>query len=173
MIYSLMILPDDGGGIGSILPFLIWPVFILVMMLYGQKFQAFLALNDIGRSLNKLKTMKEKGRTEAIEYVKDNFKPDKDPTEKIDQFLEYFTILPVDLDPAGIVGKLDHIITTKDERMRTEIRSMAPEADKIGTSTTENVLEIATVLNLIYKIVRHFYVLGKRNPWKMGAIISP
>lgn len=160
MADGLFLFPEEGT---SILPFLIWPVFIIIMMLYGQRFQAWMALNDISRSLAKLKMMKEHSRTEAVEYVKTNFKPGTDPSEKIDQFLEYFTILPVDLDPSGIVGKIEHVITQRDDRMRAEIRSMAPEADKIGTSTTENVLEVATVLNLIYKIIRHFYLLGKRT----------
>ena len=30
--------------------------------------------------------------------------------------------MPVDLDPNGIVGKLDHVIRTRDERIRSEIK---------------------------------------------------
>ena len=160
MIDLLILFPEEGS---NLIGFMIWPIFIIIMMLYGQRLQAFLALNDIGRSLNKIKIMRDKSREETLEYVKENFKPEVDPSEKIDQLLEFFTIMPVDLDPAGVVSKIEHVINNRNERMRDEIRKMVPNADAVQTSTTENVVEVATVLNLIYKIVRHFYILGKRT----------
>ena len=67
MIENLIMFPEEGG---SLIGFLIWPIFILVMMLYGQRFQGFLALNEIGRSLNKLKITRDKSKLEVIEFVK-------------------------------------------------------------------------------------------------------
>ena len=59
MIENLIMFPEEGG---NLIGFLIWPIFILVMMLYGQRFQGFLALNEIGRSLNKLKITRDKAK---------------------------------------------------------------------------------------------------------------
>jgi hypothetical protein len=120
-------------------------------------------LSDVSKSLTKLKTMKERARKEAIDYVKTSIKPSTDPCERIDKFLEYFTIMPVDLDPSGIVGKLDHIIRTRDERIRSEIKRMAEGMTESHASRVENILEAATALNMIYKVVRHFYLMGKRT----------
>ena len=36
---------------------------------------------------------------------------------RVDRFLEYFTIGPQSMDPAGIVYKLDHILDVRDERI--------------------------------------------------------
>jgi hypothetical protein len=132
-------------------------------MIYGQKLQSWMILGDISKSLAKLKTMKEISRKEAIDYIKTSVKPSADPSEKIDKFLEYFAIMPVDLDPNGIIGKLDHIMRTKDERIRTEIKRMADGMSDSDTSRIENILEAATALNMIYKVVRHFYLMGKRT----------
>ena len=44
MIENLIMFPEEGG---NLIGFLIWPIFILVMMLYGQRFQGYLALNEI------------------------------------------------------------------------------------------------------------------------------
>jgi hypothetical protein len=107
--------------------------------------------------------MKEVARKESIDYIKVSVKPSIDPSEKIDKFLEYFTIMPVDLDPNGIIGKLDHIMRIKDERIRSEIKRMADGIGDIHTSRIENILEAATALNMIYKVVRHFYLMGKRT----------
>jgi hypothetical protein len=71
--------------------------------------------------------------------------------------------MPVDLDPNGIVGKLDHVIRTRDERIRSEIKRMAEGMTESHASRVENILEAATALNMIYKVVRHFYLMGKRT----------
>jgi hypothetical protein len=40
---------------------------------------------------------------------------------------------------------------------------MAPSADETQANNLENTLEAAMALNYIYKIVRHFYLLGKKT----------
>ena len=160
MIENLIMFPEEGG---NLIGFLIWPIFILVMMLYGQRFQGYLALNEIGRSLNKLKVTRDKSKLEVIEFVKEKLNPKEDPTNKINQFLDYFTIMPVNLDPAGIVNKIEHIMNLRDHRMKEEIKSLSPNSNKVALSTVDNVIEIGSALNFIYKIVRHFYLFGKRS----------
>ena len=156
--------PGGGSDSGSNpLTYILWFAPIFVLMIYGQKLQLWMTLNDVSKSLAKLKTMKEIARREAIDYIKTSVKPSIDPSEKIDKFLEYFTIMPVDLDPNGIIGKLDHIMRIKDERIRSEIKRMADGISETHASRIENILEAATALNMIYKVVRHFYLIGKRT----------
>jgi hypothetical protein len=158
--------PVGGGGSDANpnpLTYIIWFAPIFVLMIYGQKLQSWMILSEISKSLSKLKTMKETARKEAIDYVKASIKPSTDPCEKIDKFLEYFTIMPVDLDPGGIIGRIDHIVRTKDERVRSEIKRMADGMTDSNASRVENILEAATALNMIYKVVRHFYLMGKRT----------
>ncbi|MFL6454016.1 MAG: DUF1512 domain-containing protein [Nitrososphaeraceae archaeon] len=156
--------PGGGSDSGSNpLTYILWFAPIFVLMIYGQKLQSWMILNDISKSLAKLKTMKEISRREAIDYIKTSVKPSIDPSEKIDNFLEYFTIMPVDLDPNGIIGKLDHVMRIKDERIRSEIKRMADGITDTHASRVENILEAATALNMIFKVVRHFYLMGKRT----------
>lgn len=134
-------------------------------MMYAQKFQSRVILGEISKSLVKLKTMKEAARKEAVEFVKTSIRTTmtSDPAVGVDKFLEYFTIMPVDLDPTGIVLKLDRLMRTRDERLRAEIKKLCTGASDQEVSKVENILEAATALNLIYKIVRHFYLMGKRT----------
>lgn len=138
---------------------------IPIFMLYAQKFQSRVILGEISKSLAKLKTMKEGARKEAVDYVKTAVRTStsSDPAAGVDKFLEYFTIMPVDLDPTGIVRKLDHIMRTRDERLRAEVKKLCAGASDREVSKVENILEAATALNMIYKIVRHFYLMGKRT----------
>ncbi|HEX7033743.1 MAG TPA: DUF1512 domain-containing protein [Nitrososphaera sp.] len=137
---------------------------IPIFMMYAQKFQSRMILGEISKSLVKLKTMKEAARKEAVDYVRGIVKTSpNDPATGVDRFLEYFTIMPVDLDPSGIVRKLDHIMRVRDERLRSEIKKLCAGANDQEISKVENMLEAATALNMIYKIVRHFYLMGKRT----------
>lgn len=134
-----------------------------IFMMYAQKFQSRIILNEISHSLVKLKAMKENARKEAVDYVKATVRPSVDPSAGVDRLLEYFTIMPVDIDPGGIVRKLEHIMRTRDERMRAEVRNLCKGASEQDISKMENILEAATALNMIYKVVRHFYLMGKRT----------
>ena len=131
-------------------------------MLYGQRMQGKVILGEISKSMLKLKTMKDNARLDTIDYVK-QVVPQQDPTLRIDKFLEYFTIMPVDMDPAGLVRKVEHVMRTRDDRMRAEVRKICPGIDNYEVSKIENMLEAATALNMIYKVVRHFYLMGKRT----------
>jgi hypothetical protein len=151
----------------SIISLAIIPFF----MMYAQKLQSRVIMGEISKSLAKLKTMRENARKEAIDYVNNAIKissssssaSSKDPAIGVDKFLEYFTILPVDLDPNGLVHKIDHIMQTRDDRVRAEIKKLCMGAEDKEISKIENILEAATALNLIYKVVRHYYLMGKRT----------
>ena len=67
------------------------------------------------------------------------------------------------MDPAGIVYKLDHILDVRDERLKDEVKLMAPACDDVQVNNLENTLEAAMALNFIYKVVRHYYIQGKKT----------
>jgi len=151
------------GDYSWILNLLLWIILIFVMMFYGQKLQLYSTLREIETSLYKLKYIRDEGRRIAIETIKEIGKPTVDPTSRVDRFLEYFTIPPQSMDPAGIVWKLEHILDVRDDRLKDEVRLLAPAADEVQTNNLENTLEAAMALNYIYKVVRHYYLLGKKT----------
>lgn len=154
--------PLGDNPISWILNLLFYVVFV-VFLFYGQRIQLYVMLREVEGSLYKLRFIKDEGRKTAIETMKEIGKPQTDPTARIDRFLEYFTISPQNLDPAGIVWKLEHIIDVRDVRLKDEVKMMAPSADETQTNNLENTLEAAMALNYIYKVIRHFYLLGKKT----------
>jgi hypothetical protein len=145
-----------------ILNILFYVIFI-VFIFYGQRIQMYVMLREVEVSLYKLKFIKEEGRKITVETIKEIGKPKVDPTEKVDRFLEYFTIGPQNLDPAGIVLKLEHILDVRDARFKDEVKLMAPASDETQVNNLENTLEAASALNFIYKVIRHYYLLGKKT----------
>ncbi len=123
----------------------------------------YVMVRELQSSLLRLKFIRDQGRKTAIETLKKIGKPEGDPTERVNQFLEYVTIPPQSMDPAGIVWKLEHILDVRDTRFKDEVKLMAPAADDTNINNLENTLEAAAVLNTIYKVTRHFYILGKKT----------
>ena len=137
--------------------------FFIVLIFYGQRIQMYVMIREVENSLRKLKFIKEEGRKNAINAIKEIGKPPADPTAHVDRYLEYFTIGPQSMDPAGIVYKLDHILDVRDTRLKDEVKLMAPACDDVQVNNLENTLEAAMALNFIYKVVRHFYIQGKKT----------
>jgi hypothetical protein len=154
--------PTGDNLLGWILQ-LVFFVFFIVFMFYGQRIQIYIIIREVEGSLMRLKFMRDEGRKMAIETVKEIGKPSTDPTQRIDQFLEYFAISPVDLDPSGIILRLEHLLDVRDIRFKDDVHLMAPQADETQTNNLENMLEAALALNIIYKIIRHYYILGKKT----------
>jgi hypothetical protein len=152
-----------GGDIFSQILTLIIYAFIFISIFYGQRIQLYIMLREVEGSLYKLKYIRDEGRRIAIETIKEIGKPQTDPTARVDRFLEYFTIAPQSLDPAGVVWKLEHILDVRDARFKDEVRLLAPAADETQANNLENTLEAAMALNYIYKVIRHYYLLGKKT----------
>jgi hypothetical protein len=156
------LLGGDNSLIGWVLQ-IVWLLFFVVFMFYGQRIQLYVMIREIEGSLNRLKLLRDEGRKKAIQTIKELGKPETDPTARVDQFLEYFILQPQNMDPAGIVWKLEHLLDVMDVRFKDEVKIMAPSADETQTRNLENTLEVALDLNYFYKVVRHFYILGKKT----------
>jgi hypothetical protein len=149
-------------AISQIISIVFYGVFI-VFIFYGQRIQMYVMIREVEGSLFKLKYIKEEGRKTAIETIKEIGKPEADPAARVDRYLEYFTISPQSMDPAGIVYKLDHILDVRDTRLKDEVKIMAPASNEVQVNNLENTLEAAMALNFIYKVVRHYYIQGKKT----------
>jgi len=156
------VMQEPFGEYSWILNLLFYVIFV-VFIFYGQRIQMYVMLREVEGSLYKLKYIKDEGRKIAIETIKEIGKPQTDPTARVDRFLEYFTISPQSLDPAGVVWKLEHILDVREVRFKDEVKLMAPSSDETQAKNLENTLEAAMALNYIYKVIRHFYLLGKKT----------
>jgi hypothetical protein len=142
---------------------LVWILPIILFVFYGQRIQLQVTSGEIKKGIKKLDAYRIDARTELIEYVKKNMNPKEDPTKKIDRFLDYFTIMPVDMDPNGIVDKVRHTVRAREDYSRNHVKSISPGIDEIELSKIITLLEIATSLHMIYKIINHMYLTAKKQ----------
>lgn len=152
-----------GGQFDNPVSVLFYYVPFLLLMFYGQRISVWIMLNQASGSVKKLSRFQETSRIEAIDYIKNNFKLNSDPTNRINELIEYFTIMPVNLDPSGIMNKIEHVTTLQDERLKEDIQRITGSKNEIDVSKAGNMVEIATALNLMHKVVRHLFLIGKRT----------
>ena len=142
---------------------LIWILPIILFVFYGQRIQLYVTSGEIKKAIKKLDGFKVESRDELINYVKKNLKLENDPTKNIDKFLEYFTIMPVDMDPNGIVDKVRHTVRMKEDYTREHIKLLSPQITEIELTKVQTLLEIASSLQMIYKIVNHMFLTAKKQ----------
>jgi len=161
---SLQVNPfaGQGGTIGTIISALMYLSFILFIF-FGQKIQVRMMLWEIDGTVKKLEFMRTEAKNLSLKTIKDIGKPKEDPTPTLNTLLEQFLLTPVDMDPAGIVWKLDHILDVRDAKFKDDVRRIAPEADEARLNNLENLVEASLALNTIYRVVKHFYLLGKKT----------
>jgi hypothetical protein len=150
------------GESGNPLMWLIWIVPIVIFMFYGQRIQLKITSGEINKNIEKLKKYKEDSKKELLGYLKNLNTTDEAP-KKVEQFLEYFTIMPVDVDPNGIVPKIKHLVRSREDYTRAQVKSLSPNMSALELSKIQNILEVVTSLHLLHKIVRHLYLTAKKQ----------
>jgi len=162
---NLDILNEFFGTGGDSNPFmmLIWFLPVILFVFYGQRIQLIITSRDIKKDMAKLEQFRNDSRNELIDYVKQKLSPNGDPTQKLDRFFDYFTIMPVDIDPNGIIPKIHHLVRSREDTTRKQVKSMFSEINTLEVTKVQNLLEIVTTLQLLHKVVRHLFLTAKKQ----------
>ncbi|MFW9946161.1 MAG: DUF1512 family protein [Candidatus Odinarchaeota archaeon] len=168
MIFNLMQFGQTQVDPLSLIIQVLWFVLIFVSIFYGTKLQAWRSQKEIESGLTKLKEWDEECKQILLSNFKkfaDKKETDKDLMIKLEDFLTFIAITPVSLDPFGIIPKLDHVIDVRDDRFQEEVALMAPNVIKgsADAQNLENLLEAVMAVDYIYRLVKHYLILGKKS----------
>lgn len=153
---------EIGGAFSQIIQ-VVTTLFFVLFIFFGQKITMRMYLLEIDRGLKRLDIIRGQAKDLSLRTIKDVGKPSFDPGPQLNVLMEQFLITPVDMDPAGIVGKFDHLLDVRDQKFKDDVRKIAPSADDAQVNNLENLVEASWALNTIYRIVRHFYLLGRKT----------
>jgi hypothetical protein len=151
----------------------------ILMFGYGQKIQLSVMQRSVRGKVVKLDRMQATARTQFIDSLKkygttttdSTVKPKQDPVVlSADRLINSFVISPVSLDPNGIIPKLDHLLDSADENLKGDIRRIAVKATETQVETLSNIAEITIGLNNLFKVARHFYLLGNKPGGALSTV---
>ncbi len=138
-------------------------VFMALMTLYGQKIQLMIWISEIERRLRKLEKMALESKDKLAETASSFGREKKGVLKDIESFTKYFIISPVDLDPAGVLKRLEYLLDMGKSKLEEYTSILAPKAKDSELDNFENMLLACVALDYIYRVVRHFLILGKKT----------
>ncbi|MEM7821502.1 MAG: DUF1512 family protein [Candidatus Aenigmatarchaeota archaeon] len=137
-------------GIGNIISFIL----LIIFFFFYSKIIVWQMLWRLEESAKLLRNLTLKGKKIVIKKI--SKKPRKDLKDKINNFLEFFVIEPVSLDPFGIIKKIEHIVMLQEKRFKYFVKTIAPNLDSEEQANVLMGLSATMSLNQISKIVRHY-----------------
>jgi hypothetical protein len=156
MVYMLAQI-GDFGSIGNIL----WFIFFIVFMLFYQRIMLSQMLWKLEQIAEMLERTSVKGKKIVLKKISKNIT--KEIKDSVDHFLEFFIIEPVNLDPYGIMKKLEHLTTLEEKRFKYFVKEIASGLDEESQANLVMGLSGAISLNQVAKIVRHYVETIKKN----------
>ncbi len=120
-------------------------------------------ISGVIRSVLELEDLVVKGQKILIKISKEKGNPSKNPGDAVENFMEFFIIPPVDLDPGGVVRKLDKILEMSEENFKYMAEELAPEADEEWKFNIIMTLKATLGINNVAKQVRHNLELARKT----------
>lgn len=180
-IDELLGMGDDSNP----LMMLVWILPIILFVFYGQRIQLMVTSGEIRKGIKRLDAYGSESRDELVAYVRKviggaavggrgggaGSGPDAGSrggsadglAGQIDTLLDYFTIMPADMDPSGIVPKIEQVVRSREDYTRRHVKLLCPGIGDGELSRVQTLLEIATVLRLLHRTVNHMYLTAKKQ----------
>ena len=142
---------------------IIFLVFFMFIYLYGTRLQSYIWQRQAEAGLKQLEVLAKQGKHIATKTFKELKVDEKEAKTTIEDFMEFFVIEPVNVDPAGVLQRLEHVLDVRTTRYKDQVAGIAPKASPEQQANAEAVLSGAMALNYVFRVVRHFFLLGKKT----------
>lgn len=152
-------------GDNAFINFIMWILFFFV---FGAIYPKMMLHQIIWKLEKDTRTLEGWGKKTTENVIRKMSKhPHKPLRDVIHNFLEFFTSWPVDIDPYGVVKKLDRTVQDQKDRFSLFVRQHSDEQDAEQRANLEDGLGGAWAVTYMAKVVRHFVEIVKKykNPY--------
>ena len=145
---------------GDITSWIFWIILLFFLSFFGPRLMLAQYLLKLERFTQVLEKRSLKGKSYILKKLG---KPNLKIRRKVSNFLDFFVIKPVSLDPFGIIEKLEHIINLSEKRMKSFVKSIAPNLNSEEQANLCMGLSAAISLHQLAKLMRHYVELIKKT----------
>ena len=146
---------------GGMFDNIVWLIFFMVFMLFYPRLMITQMLWKLEQSALQMEGMAVKTRNIVLKKI--SSRPDMKTRNSVTNFLETIAILPKDLDPYGVVPKIDHIVKLYRNRFKYFADEIAPDMTEEEKANLTGGLSGAIAMNQIAKLVRHWVELIRKT----------
>jgi hypothetical protein len=151
--------------VNSIMQAASYGVFILFIF-FGAKLQLMQMLAAIRGKMARLAILRDTSYKNLCAHIA-KFVPSgmsKDSEARLRNLISSIAIPPVsNLDPAGIVPKMENTFKTYDKFMKSNLRRIVGNVSQSDLENVTNSLEVAVELDVFHRVVDHYYRLAKKG----------
>src|SRR3989344_7047603 len=157
------------GGQGDLVSTIVWFLLFFAMMFLYPKLMISQTIFQLEKSAAELEALD--ARAQSIVIRKSSKNPSKEQRAAVKNFMEFFAVGPVDLDPAGIIRKIDLVSRRADYKFKYFVSKIVPKFSMEEQSNLKNAMAGAMTTHQIAKIVRHILETVKKYKIFQLAII--
>jgi hypothetical protein len=154
---------------GDLLSTIITFIFFLIVVIFGPRLMTTQTILKLEQEAKELEDMAERSKGYILKSL--SKKSDSKLKENVSNFLEFFAIEPVSVDPYGVIKKIDHIVKNSDQRFTYFVNQVAPDFSEVRKRDIKNALEGAMMTHQVAKVVRHYLELIKKYKMFQLAMI--
>ncbi len=153
----------------DIISTIVWFIFLTLFFFLSPKLMFAQLITALEREVSEMEAMARSAERKVISAMKKN--PDAKLRRRFSEFLDFFSISPVDLEPIGIIRKLDHLIRNSERKIKAFIKSISPNVSEIRLNDFRAAISGAITARQIAKIARHYLETVKKYNMLQLAIL--
>lgn len=156
---------------GDIISNILWLLVLLIFFNFYPKLMVAQLLWKLEKSVTFLEDLTTQAKNMVAKKLEK--KPRKEIREKIDNFMEFFAIEPVSLDPFGIIKKIEHISNLSENKFKVFVEEIGGRLNKEEKANLMMGLSGAISLYQLAKIVRHYVELVRKTKnLQLGMVLE-
>jgi len=139
------------------------------MMFFYPRLLLYQLLNRFFKTSQLLDDLNERGKKKILSKIDGG----KEKEMEIKNFLNFFLITPVSLDPFGIIKKLEHLINLEEKRFKYFAERVAKNLNEEEKWNFISALSAQIALFQLSKIVKHYIqLIEKTKSYQLGLIVQ-
>jgi hypothetical protein len=138
-------------------------IFFMVSFFFSTKIQTFKTTRHLSKALTKITVMRDKAKKDLISALPKDTTNEKTTNARIDRLMQFFTIRPSTMDPKGVTHRFEHLLNNTDQRVKDEIKAIAPQTSETELQNLQNLVEVNQELHKMHKVIRQYYIIGKKK----------
>jgi len=138
-------------------------IIVIIFILFLPRILRSRLLSSVTKVAEEVEGKVDESKKILVKLCNEKGKAESDPLPAIENYLEFFVIPPVDMDPQGIVPKLQKILEMSEDRFHYMADRVAPQADSEWQASIIMTLKSILALNSVAKMVRHNLELARKT----------
>ncbi|MGC8993543.1 MAG: DUF1512 family protein, partial [Candidatus Aenigmatarchaeota archaeon] len=149
---------------------LFWLIIFFFMMFFYPRMLLYQLIARFSKTAELLDNLSKRGKEKIVSKIKND---KKEVREKINNFLEFFVISPVSLDPFGIVKKFEHLLNLEENRFKYFVDRIAKDLNEEEKWNLISALSAEMTIHQLSKTVKHYIkLIEKTKSYQLGLILQ-